>query len=236
MRVLAASLTLTLLTSARAALAQADDGVLPPPPPAPPGAVNDERAAAPPPTPASAPPPPPTPAPPPSLAAAGFPTETSPLELPHEDAPARPKPAKPRWYGWQILVLDGSALAAFTSPYYVLAYPAFFLGAPIAHLSHKAGAKAAISEGLRIGVPYVAGLIGARIHHCDVGNPAACAKGVHPGALVGAFVVSAFDAAVLGRRDVLETPPPSKPKSAFSFQPSARIERGGLTLTASGSF
>jgi len=124
----------------------------------------------------------------------------------------------------------------FATEVWPLSLPVYYLGAPITHFAHKAPVKAAISEGLRIAVPYATGLIGAQFRHCDIRNPDTCAHGIQPGAVVGAVAVSVFDIAVLGQRSVLENVPTTPPPQTVSVYPGGTVDRHGFTLTASGTF
>jgi hypothetical protein len=79
---------------------------------------------------------------------------------------ARRAPPKPRWYGEQILAVDGLALGAMivgvaTNPGVLAAGgAAYAFGPPIVHLAHDNPYRAAGSLGIRVGAPLVGGGLG----------------------------------------------------------------------------
>src|SRR5688572_4665346 len=81
-------------------------------------------------------------------------------------APAAPAAMKTRWYGEQILAVDGIALGllivgAGTHPAVGVTGAAMYgLGGPIVHLAHDQPYHAAGSLGLRIGAPLAGGALG----------------------------------------------------------------------------
>ena len=122
--------------------------------------------------------------------------------------------ASSHWYGWQVLLADGSALAlllfgtSVESPGGVyLGAATFVLGGPIAHIAHRRGGAAAGSLALRLGAP-VSGLItgilvgaalsrGGRNHVGTSLDDAGLAGG-----LLGLLVAAGVDIAVLARERV----------------------------------
>src|SRR5436190_16043433 len=80
--------------------------------------------------------------------------------------PTPRSPPRPRFYGEQIIAVDGVALGAIISG--LALHPALALGGgalyafgpPIVHLAHDNPTRAAGSFGLRIGAPLVGGALG----------------------------------------------------------------------------
>jgi hypothetical protein len=230
----------------------APPGSVTPPPPAPPGSVAPTPPVPSTPAPATGPAAPTSdigeapkrhapgelPPPPPSPAGA---TAEQPLrgaELPPDDAPqVKPKKKKSGWYGWQIIIMDGSALGLLTmgDGLYVLAVPTYVLGGPLIHTSQKHLGKGAISLLLRVGVPFVAGTVSAQYKHCSFAQSNECAGGLHPATLLSAIGVSVFDIVFLAR-DPKE--PAGKPVRAqtFSVSPSVAVDRHGAQGLLVGRF
>ena len=133
-----------------------------------------------------------------------------------EREPVADSPPAPRsWYGWQILFTDGGAvglvgLGVLSSSSTVAIQTAiasslvYFGGGPIVHGLHDRGLVAGESFGLRLGLPFSMGLIGAggawaMSGGCSGGsgcmlNPGEGALG---GALFGIAAASVIDIAVL---------------------------------------
>jgi hypothetical protein len=179
------------------------------------------------------------PPPPPSPPGADATQPPAPVPTPAE-APDEPKPVKKKkryWYGWQIIIMDGSALLLFTSGagLYLLAVPVYVLGGPLVHASHKQGIKGAISLGLRIGAPLIAGTVSARTKPCNLGRPDECTRGLHPATLLAALGVSVFDMAYLAREPTEPRPAGSRGRT-FSVSPAVTLDRDGGQAFLTGSF
>jgi hypothetical protein len=130
---------------------------------------------------------------------------TPPAPPAHRDEPER------RWYGWQILLTDGAALASIGlasngSGWGDLALALYLGGGPVVHFAHENGAKGLGSLGLRVVAPVgsalVGGLLGAMVGGCtndcgDVFHPSAVLVGAGAGFLVGLLGASIVDVAVL---------------------------------------
>jgi len=73
-------------------------------------------------------------------------------------APPKPKPPPEHWYGWQLLLSDAASLAFYSSS---VRFDAGGIGSvvgfvavpPVIHLLHGQGGHAALSAGLRLGLP-----------------------------------------------------------------------------------
>lgn len=177
---LALSAALALLALPRAAAA--DDA------PEAPGAPQIE-VEPPPPPPAAAPPAPspaPAPAPAPSLGAPEAVTES-------------------RWYGWQTLIVDGSAIVVGVASQQPIVFLAgYALGGPIVHWAHGNVGTGFVSLGLRVLVPVATTFVGYSIDaasckpdawFCGLGGAAL-------GALVGYVGAVTVDSVALAREDV----------------------------------
>lgn len=175
---------------------------------------------------------------------------------PGSAAAASAEPAKPRtdskWYGWQILIVDGAvisstlllaAAAADNDDVGGVAAAAFFtgytLGGPIVHWSNGQLGRGFASLGLRVGAPLVAGLTGAALgaasssgcsdpYWCDSSE---VAVGAGLGVLVGGIAAVAIDSAVLARKTV--TVDASDSSTAARTRPVARAPKLQWTPTAS---
>jgi hypothetical protein len=119
------------------------------------------------------------------------------------------------WYGWQILLTDGAAvslvgLGTLSSSNGVAIDSAiasslvYFGGGPIVHGLHDRGLAAGESFGLRLGLPFTMGLIGAGGAWAlsgGCGSGSGCmlnpGEGALGGALFGIAAASVIDIAVL---------------------------------------
>lgn len=128
-------------------------------------------------------------------------------------APAPEPEAAPRWYGNQVLLADGTALALVLAGAVAggagndtvglaLAYgglATYALGGPIVHLAHDRPGAALGSLSLRVGLPAVSGLMGMAIEQqsCHPGQWFCGLGGMMLGGLVGMAGAVAIDAAAL---------------------------------------
>lgn len=145
--------------------------------------------------------------------------------------PAPPPSVETRWYGWQILAIDvvsGVALAAGdgSAPQGV-GVGGLVLGGPVVHLIHGHGGRAAGSLALRLGAPFVGGLLlsstcGAEEYDDGFG----CLDEVAVGVLIGASIAVAFD--LLQARDEVEVAP--------AIVPAVTVSERGAQLGVVGRF
>jgi hypothetical protein len=195
------------------------------------------HAEAPPPLPAPAP----RPATPPSPASRASP-ETSPSGAGDRASRAGDGAAtRSRWYGWQTLIVDGSALAvAFVRP--ELTPAVYVFGGPIVHAAHGRWGTGLLSLGLRVGAPLVGGLAGAAVTGgagCVSSSSSSCISlGLVGGLLVGYATAVTVDAAVLAREPAAREDARRAPRraAALSWAPSVAPRRDGAELGVSGAF
>jgi hypothetical protein len=139
---------------------------------------------------------------------------------------------RPRWYGWQTLVVDGATLSVFVTAAVagsgdeklgaklaVLGLASYELGPGIVHFVHGNPGRGFASFGIRFGLPLTGAFIGASAASgcdgflCEAGGAAV-------GALLGVGGAIAIDAALFAYED-----PKSRPASRvwlrplFSFTP-----------------
>ena len=141
-----------------------------------------------------------------------------------------------RWYGWQILIVDGASIV--TMPILV-GLAGYVLGGPIVHAAHDRWGIGALSLGARLAGPTV-GILAMGGADCKGDF---CGLGLLVGAAVGAGVAVAVDVALLAREDVPVTRSPERAAAPiFSIKPSIapeltpRRELHGVSLGVSGTF
>jgi len=144
-----------------------------------------------------------------------------------------------RWYGWQILIVDATALASglgalgFRSP--ELAYFAlgsYVLGGPIVQFANGYAVRGFASLGLRVLLPVAGaglfGLAGASGGSSSYGVSSGAVSGVAFGAGLGVLTAVAIDAAMA--REKAPDQQPALP------QVSIAIDQRSAGLVASGMF
>ena len=115
---------------------------------------------------------------------------------------APPARAEKRWYGWEILVLDGAvagivALGATTDQDWMIYSAAglFLFTGVVPHLLVRARQKVWLSIGARVANPLLFGYIGMKLGGCDRGlDETGCREGFPLGGLIfGAVLAVVFD-------------------------------------------
>jgi hypothetical protein len=155
-----------------------------------------------------------------------------------------------RWYGYQTLATDTASIAlgaasASVGPSWtgdalgVLALSSYLAGGPTVHFAHGFVAKGFGDLAVRVGAPAVCSFVGAIIGRWVFDEHGAFpVMGMGYGALVGAAVAMATDAAFLARERVQHEPRPqasAAPPSA-TIRPSIAPSRGGATAGIMGTF
>lgn len=141
-----------------------------------------------------------------------------------------PPTASYEYYRTSTLVADGIGLAAGIASYELddrsgafanlLGFATSLVGPPIIHLLHKNAPAAGKSLLLRLGLPFVAGVLVASRSHCDEGL---CKFGTFfAGAKLGFAIAAVIDAGWLAKRERPRRPPP--------LIPTVGATRGGATL------
>jgi hypothetical protein len=126
----------------------------------------------------------------------------NPLALPVDKAAAEAEPPQ-RWYGWQILIADGSATslllvdAALTDGEPALALGLLFYVSPILHAVHGNPGRAAASLGLRALLPFAGGMIAMESSN-DCGLLGGSCEGLGVGVGLGYATAVLIDAGLLG--------------------------------------
>jgi hypothetical protein len=155
-----------------------------------------------------------------------------------------------RWYGWQTLIVDGSAvgLMAIGGSYGVaLGVTAYAFGGPMVHGVHGRSGVALGDFLLRVGAPLVAGAMGYGI---GAGNPSQCSpdrlwcdrdapalEGAAVGVLAGAGLAVLLDAALIARETVPSDAPESTGSATVRWSPRMAVTpRGEPNLGVGGSF
>ena len=125
--------------------------------------------------------------------------------------PPHPDEADRRWYGWQIILTDGAAIAsvamaAHGSGWGDLGLTLYLGGGPVVHFAHGNAAKGAGSLALRVAVPLGSALVGGLLGALVGGSPSGCSGffcpspaeiGIGAGVLLGLLGASIVDIAVL---------------------------------------
>jgi len=126
-----------------------------------------------------------------------------------------------RWYGGTNILVDAASLGllaggigAQSAPPAIVGSLGYALGSPIVHWSHGNVGRGFASLGLRLGLPFVTGAVGAAVaggcSDCDV--PPAFG-GAIIGAGVGALAAMIIDDVALAREEV----PPGESRLGFGF-------------------
>jgi hypothetical protein len=143
--------------------------------------------------------------------------------------------SRPRWYGWQTLIADGSSLAALLlsapldeadagdaggtlAAFGLLGYE---LAPGILHFVHRNPGRGFASMGIRLGMPLAGAILGATLaSNC---NSNRCEEGgAVLGILLGMGGAIAIDAAVFAYAD------PKHPDRRFALRPMVSVTpRGG---------
>ena len=158
--------------------------------------------------------------------------------------PAAPPPSEPleASYRAQTAGADAAALglvfvAAGTKSGGVsqLALGTYMFGAPLVHLAHHRPGRAAGSLALRVGLPILGGVIGAKTYHSSCrASDDTCDDDEGPiiqaalGILGGMIAASVIDTAVLAKGDEA----PARP----GWSPTVRANHDGFSLGVTGSF
>jgi hypothetical protein len=140
-----------------------------------------------------------------------------------------------RWYGWQTLVADGTAILALTqsktTPLVAFGIADYLLGAPIIHWAHGRGAAGAGSLAMRVGPWLLFGIVDSASDCSFLNGSNSC------DALVGTAVLAvlsipaaiAIDASVLAREQI-------DPPRAVTWRPVIDVHRDRASLGVGGSF
>jgi hypothetical protein len=165
--------------------------------------------------------------------------------------PVHPEESESRWYGWQIILTDGAALASVAaasrdSAWGDLALVLYLAGGPVVHFAHEHLAKGAGSAALRVGVPLGGALVGALVGAAAY-TGSSCSSycsteaGAAVGILAGLLAASILDIALLAYdekpvRSAARSGPPPLHLAPVAGLP--RDSRGTVTPTLglAGSF
>lgn len=169
-----------------------------------------------------------------------------------ELASAAPAQERQRWYGWQTLLSDATAVgllgiagASRNPDWLVPSGVVYGAGAPAIHLAHGRLGAAVGSLALRVWVPLVGSGIGLVAAHCsptpgdEDGNGSCALTGAVYGFIVGAGVAMVLDMAVLSwepsKPETQEAPPPP-PSFAWSVAPTMDPKSGAKGVSMVGTF
>ena len=152
------------------------------------------------------------------------------------------------WYGWQTLAADGTSLLVLptvagvtqSAELGVVALAGYFLAPPFIHGAHGRWGIFAASLGLRVGMPFVGGLLGSAAD-ADCSGELCIPVGAAFGVVLGALGAVALDASLLSYEKVETdargaTARRSNP-SHLAWSPTlAPRKEGGFTLGLGASF
>lgn len=193
----------------------------------------------------------PSPAPDPDVLRGGHPERPSdapPLTPPpitakpaaHQPDRAPPVPAAPpvmtrRWYGWQIILTDASAVAltvtgalSESDGLITVGVLTYLFGPPTVHFAHRNVGRGFGSLGLRLGAPFVGALLGVAIANCGENSDFCGMPEAAVAVTATTLTAVVIDAAVLAY-DVEKKP-------SLSWAPSVRVSRDGAGLVVGGRF
>lgn len=162
-----------------------------------------------------------------------------------QPAPLRPDRAPPvaalppavsrRWYGWQIILTDASAVTLTVAGalgeadgLVTLGVLSYLFGPPIVHFAHRNVGRGFGSLGLRLGAPFVGALLGVAVANCSEGSDFCGMPEVAVAMTAATLTAVVVDAAVLAY-DVEK-----KPRRTWT--PSLRLGRHGGVLVLDGQF
>lgn len=161
-------------------------------------------------------------------------------ELPPGLAP-QPAPARTETvvrehrYGLEILLVDGSVLAATLATQNPgVLFAGFALGGPTVHLIHGNPGRAALSAGLRVGLPLAGAYLGAASADCSRSDDWCGLGELVVGGAIGGLVALAIDASMLAVDQTTEEAPLRY--RGIRATPMMGATRGGMTLGLDGSF
>jgi len=173
-----------------------------------------------------------------ATAASADPPGLTPLVEPAAPATAEPVVAS---YREQTAASDAAAVGllfvaggAKTVQLIPVALGTYFLGAPVIHLVHHRPGRAAASLALRVGLPILGAMIGAKTYHSSCSPHDVECDDVGPevnevlGVLGGALAASVIDTAFLAKGDEA----PARP----AWSPTVAAGRQGFSVGLAGSF
>jgi hypothetical protein len=163
-------------------------------------------------------------------------TTATPLTL-HQGSVGQPA-TREHWYGWQTLTVDGASMlvlqigaAGNNDRIALAALGGYALGPPIVHAAHDRWGIAVADVLVRVGAPFLGGMIGAgTATHQNDDDVGAAVVGI----LIGYAAAVTLDAAVFARETVPvhETPE----ATGFSWSPSLGVTTRGATAGVTGRF
>jgi hypothetical protein len=154
------------------------------------------------------------------------------------------EPAPTIWYGWQTLLADGASVgiaaagaAAGSGAVALVGLGGYVAGAPIVHVAHGQGWRAALSLGGRLLLPIGVGAFAGAVttpKPCDPHGFGPCLNQLDApltGALVGMVLASGLDA-FLNAYEPAET---QKPTVGMSLTPTIDVAHGAYGLALGGT-
>lgn len=161
-----------------------------------------------------------------------------------------------KWYGWQVLLVDGATFVTGTviaaasdgeaaGTGVAIALTGYAIGGPIVHWSNGQVGKGFASLGLRLGAPLVGGLTGLAFGAAMDGGCNAydgcggAAVGAGLGVIAGGIAAVVIDSAVLARKQVVVTDDEAKrttPKLQWVPSGGYDAKRQAATVGISGTF
>jgi hypothetical protein len=186
----------------------------------------------------------------PRLAAADTTSEGASAEAPVEEAPVEQAPTetaprgvktKTRWYGWQMVIIEGGALAAGVGlESWQVALGGYALGPAVVHWAHGNVAKGFASIGLRVGMPLATGFTTAMFAAVTTGDLGTIAIAASGATVLGAAGAIMIDTVFLAREPVSTVQPersaPSEAKAVQRISPTAAVTPNGATVGVVGVF
>jgi hypothetical protein len=164
----------------------------------------------------------------------GYTRHRNPAALQVDDASAEPEPPQ-RWYGWQLLIADGSATglillaAEMTDGDLPGAVGLLLYASPIVHALHGNPGRAAASLGLRAVLPFAGALIGIEASNSGCGLLGGECEALPTGVVVGYALAVLIDAGLLAWEE--DDAPDA---DASRLRPAVQIGRSGAWLGVAG--
>jgi hypothetical protein len=129
--------------------------------------------------------------------------------------PSEP-PTETRWYGWQNGLVDAATIGLMVEGVNTnsggagwIGLVGWAIGSPIVHIAHERGGAAIASLGMRVGFPFLGGVIGSA--SCSNGHQEdgwGCFGAVAGGVLFGGVIAMIVDDAALAHETVKKEPEP----------------------------
>lgn len=141
---------------------------------------------------------------------------------------------EPRWYGWQTLLSDASAVL-LTGASAEVGLGLYVLGGPIVHWSHGNTGRGFASLSLRVGAPLALGALFVATCEPEEEADFGCMGSALLGASLGIVAAIAIDASVVARDTVPIEQEPSLSLGPVRVMPNIVVGQDSASLVLQGT-